>query len=407
VPETRVKPRAKAQPRQPKPPGLVLLGGAPLVLPQGRVTAAAWPEFAAAIALEPEPAILPAWIERLERRMGVKDQHRAAIERRAFTAAEGSEAKRRRLLEQSIRASQISAPLRDPAFVARIGKVQAKLAAARAELADPPGLSDKQRRKAAKVAQQRITDLTAELAKISREEADQDKLYGDAKETILLAAERGDDVTAYQAQTADFLRDAYGARVMERVKLGGQWVDRPVMAYSSGLRARKLTGIEHAKDAGYLGASWRDAERLHAIGVDYRMAYEIVEGAASGEGEGGGCAGPKAPQPRVQEAGEKLADFRRELSPRQRRVLDLVCGEDMRLRECARAMAAHAETTQKALCDGLNRAAASRAEAIEERRAAADPLNRLAAAVVKIMGDGKRATPSGRATSSIFNGDPP
>jgi hypothetical protein len=143
----------------------------------------------------------------------------------------------------------------------------------------------------------------------------------------------------------------------------------PVFVYTTALRARKLTGIEHAHDAGYLGKNWRQAERLHKIGVDYREAYEIAEGHAGGqaEGRGGGSSGPKAPQPRLVEAGERLADFRRALSQRQRDVLDMVCGEDLRVREAATRMAAHFETTAAALRDGLARAARSRADAVAGR----------------------------------------
>lgn len=369
MPSTRVKPRAKPQRRAPPPPGLLFLGGEPVVLPEGRVPQKAWPELAMATLIEPVPALYGDWLSRLERSLGVEDHHRALLETRAFSAAASTEASARARMEEAMRAAQLSAPLRDPVLVQKMAKTQAKLAAARAVLDDPPGKSDREKRKAVKQAKARIAEETEKLRDLSREEADQRQLYGDAGETILLAQARGEAVTAFSAQTAEFARDEFGARILERKRdkgRGGTYLE-PVLVYGTGLRAKKLSGIDHAHDAGYLSRSWRESERLHKIGVDYRDAYEIVEGATGGEGEGGGSSGPKAPQPRLVEAGEKLSDFRRDLSQRQRDVLDMVCGEDLRLRDVAARMHAHFETSEKALREGLARAGESRAAAIARR----------------------------------------
>jgi hypothetical protein len=373
MPSTRVKPRTKAQRPPPPPPGLLLIDGGRVILPAGRLTRGAWPEFAMTVLLEPEPSMLPAWISRIEARLGVKPEHRAAIDARAVAAVEESEAKRRRLLEQSMRASQMAAPLRDPVLVEKMAKTQAKLAAARAQVDNPPGKSDREKRRAVKQAKAKIAELTGTLRDQAREEADQRQLYGDAGDTILLAKARGENVTAFKANTAEFARDEFGARILERKRdkgRGGTYLE-PVLVYGSGLRAKKLTGIDHAHDAGYLSKSWRESERLHKIGVDYRDAYIVVEGESTGGGGGGGGGGPKAPQPRQIEMGQMLADMRLGLNRRQRDVLDLVCGEDMRLREATLKLGlGDPRTAERALVTGLAAAGESlsiaRARRIEE-----------------------------------------
>jgi hypothetical protein len=371
MPMTRVKPRAKPQ-RRPAPPGLLLVGDTPVVLPEGKITPGAWPELAMVMLVEPVPRLLPDWLSRLEARLGVKPEHRQVLERRAFSAAQGKEDLRRRQVEESVRAAQLDAPIRDAEIVAATAKVQERLARARAAAENPPGQTDRERRKAAKVARAKIAQLTEELAVIARKEADQARLLGDARDSVLLAKNRGEEVPYGESQVGEWVRDEHGARVLKRVRgkgIGAQTYLQPVMAYSTALRAKRLTGIEHAKDAGYLGG-WREAERLHKIGVDYREAYEAVEGQKGGEGEGGGSSGPKAPQPRQIELGQRLADMRRGLNPRQRNVLDRVCGQDMRLREAATVLRlGDPRTAERALVTGLNAADASRVEAVARREA--------------------------------------
>jgi hypothetical protein len=159
MPQTRVKPKAKAQRRAPEP-GLMLLGGSPVVLPQGKVTAAAWPEFALALIMEPAPAQLGVWLGRLEERLGVTDAHRAALESRSFSLAQRQEVERREGLEQAARSAQLQGQVRDLEHVERVAKIQASLARARAAAENPAGQSERQQRKAAKVARVQVVALT-------------------------------------------------------------------------------------------------------------------------------------------------------------------------------------------------------------------------------------------------------
>jgi hypothetical protein len=368
-------------------PGLMFVGGAPVILPSGRITAGAWPELALAMLTEPEPAGLAASLSRLESFLKVDDGHREVIAARPARAASASEARRRAMLEQSMRAAQLRAPIRDPELVEKIARKEAQLVASRLVEADPPGKDDREKRAARKAARSRSKSLLGELADLRILEADQDRLQGEAKETILLARARGDDVIDGAATTAEFARDEYGARIMERRRDDrGELMYAPVLVYSTGLRAKRLTGIEHAHANGDLGDGWRTAERLHKIGVDYRTAYESAEGCSGGEGGGGGGSEPAAPQPRAIELSQKLKDFRKDLSPRQRAVLDMVCGQDMRVGEASRKMAAHPDTTKKALREGLDRAAKSRAEEVERRKQlGAPPASENLSAVTAIL----------------------
>lgn len=370
-------------------PSLMQFGPAVVISPDGshRVPAALWADFAAIVLLEPEPPLLAEWLQRIEAKLEVGPDHREAIAARPARAASASEARRRAILEQSMRASHLQAEMRDPELVAKIQAKEAALAVAREAEANPTGKTDRAKRKAAKVARSRVGSILAELAALRMEESDQNRLHGEAKDPILLAKSRGEEIEAREATTAEIARDQYGARILVRKEddRGRVWHE-PALVYGTGLRARRLTGIEHAHANGDLGASWRTSERLHKIGVDYREAYESGEGCSGGEGGGGGGSEPPAPQPRAAELSQALADFRKDLSPRQRSVLDGVCGEDRRVGEVARMMAAHLDTTKKALREGLERAAQSRAEAIERRKQmGAEPIGARVAAVNAVL----------------------
>ncbi len=373
--------------------GLILVAGAPVILPEGRVPAGAWPELAYIMLAEPQAGDLPFWLARLEARLGVTDAHRQAMAARALAASEQRAAARRRLVDQSVRASQLSHPMRDPQLVEKIAKVQAKLAKAQAEADNPAGQSDRQKRKAVKVARQKMADLLLELAALNRKEADQDRLFGEAKDTILHAEARGGLVHTKCAQTAEFARDEHGARVLvkKRGKLPGQIYYEPQMVYSTGLRAKHLTGPEHALEAGLLAGGPRHALVLSEIANEYRGAYLIAEGEVSGGGEGGGGFGPKAPQPRQVEAGQDLADMRRRLSTIQRQVLDAVCGKDMRVREATTALGlGDYRTTARLLRHALAAARDSLHAARDARREAGEAgelgrrINRVNAMLSKV-----------------------
>lgn len=358
-------------------PGLMIVAGARLILPEGKPPRRAWPELAFAMLMEPAPDELTVWLSRLEQTLGVTDAMRTAMAGRAVSAAETSEQKRRRLLEQSQRAAKLNAPMRNPSL-ARLMRVKRRAAAAHMAHAErlraaAPG---KLERKLIRRLEAKARDLLegAEEARIT--ELDQDRLYGEAKETILLAQARGEEVLAYEAETAEIARDEHGAVIRHK---RGSKRGLPVLVYDTGLRAKKLTGIEHAIASGYLqGARGPgQVERLRATADQYGEAYEIDEGQRSGKagfGEGGGGGfGPKGVQLKAVEAGETLAIMRAGMSPRERRVLDLVCGEQMRAREAATVMGAGFPATVRALRGGLKLAGENWRAAVERRKQSGEP----------------------------------
>jgi hypothetical protein len=332
----------------------MLVGPERLILPEGRVPRRAWPELAFAMLFQPEPKELAVWIGRLERTLGVNDDHRRAMEDRAFAAVESSADRRRRRLEEHRRAASLRAPMQDEQLVLQIAEKAAAAAALRTQAAALRDENSKRNRRAAKVLESKAKALDDEAAARRARDAHQIESWGAAREPILWAERRGEMVHVRESETAEVARDRFGARI---VHADGEMAGLPALVYSRGARAKKLTGIEHAFAAGYLGdleTEMPRAERLREMGIDYRDVYEIAEGRTGRSGEGGGGGGgPKAPQPRLVEAGEDLADMRRGLTTRQRNVLDLVCGQDFRGREAAAKLGASWPATRSALCSGL------------------------------------------------------
>ena len=279
-----------------------------------------------------------------------------------------SEEKRRRLLEASQRQAAMSAPLRDPGFVLSLAKAEGKLRDAQVELDELKAGDPKKNRKAIKRHENKIRSLADELDKLQSVERAAYALMGEAREPILRAMQRGETIQAKVAETADIARDEHGARIINR---GGPERGLPALVYSRGLRAKKLTGLEHALWSGYLGDG-PDAERRAATGRHYGECFEIVMGMTSSRGEGGGGFGPKGPQPRIIEAGQDYADFCAGLTERQRAVLDHVCGKSMRVSQAAAAMRSDARTVRRLLVSGLDDA--GRSLAAERAKRAERPI---------------------------------
>lgn len=287
-----------------------------------------------------------------------------------------SEEKRRRLLDENRRASSLDEPMRDPATVLELARLESKLRDAEVEAESLRAIDAKRHRKEIKRLENKARGLADELTKLQEVERDAYAILGEAREPVLRAMQRGDTIQAKEAETADFARDEHGARIINR---GGPMRGLPALVYSRGLRAKNLTGLDHAYHAGHLrgikGAMAED--HLMRIGQDYGAAYEIVEGLASHAGEGGGGFKPKAPLPRAIEAGETLADMRKGLDRRQRDVLDLVCGEGLRAREAAYKLHAGFPATIRALVGGLKAAEMSRLAERERREQNGDMPIRL------------------------------
>lgn len=342
-------------------PALMMFGAMPVISPTGthRIRADLWPELAIAVLMDPEPELQAVWLGNLERKLGVTEDHRATLAERAIGAAETAEQRRLREEGDRRRAAAIGAPLRDPYFVAAISEKHEEAAHAWADVEEARAVAlkkaDRRRVKGLEAIARRVE---RELDELRQQELAQAQLYGVASDQIIMARMRGEEVIAVEVETAEIARDEHGARIVHK---RGTKKGLPVLVYDRGLRAKKLAGLEHAFVSGYLGGG-RGAshpERLKSTGEAYGEAYEIDEGQRSGRGGmegGGGGFGPKGPQLRAVEAGEMLSVMRQNMSRRERRVLDLICGQHMRAREAAGVMGAGFPATVRALRGGLKRA---------------------------------------------------
>lgn len=177
-----------------------------------------------------------------------------------------------------------------PQLVARFDRVKRKLA--RTDLKPA----------ARRAAEDELTNILTAPA----EAAERASIALAVAETLALAEARGEDVEPAKAGGGP-------ARVMSRGGLRQAYEDHHL-------------DPEHGK---------LRADDLYSAGRAYRDDYEAVEGQRTGERGGGGGFAPKAPQVRLIEAGHRLAAKRKALTPRQLEVVDMVCGEDVRLRTAA------------------------------------------------------------------------
>lgn len=353
-------------------PGMTMVCGSPMFSPTAKpdLSDELWEELLTMQgADEVGNDVVIAFIARAEAHMGTTEMHRIgaresagmltreeAEEARRVVRARISSDKRRRLLDANRRAAALDEPMRDPEYVLKIAKAETRLRDAQVELDQLRAGDPKKNRKAIKRGENRIHDLAKKLSTLQAVELEAYSLMGEAREPILRAMQRGETIQAKVAETADIARDEHGARIINR---GGPERGLPALVYSRGLRARNLTGLEHALWSGYLGDG-PEAERRAATGRHFGECFEIVKGLTSNRNEGGGGSGFGAgPQLRVFEAGQDYADFCAGLSERQKDALDYVCGKSMRVSQAAAAMRSDARTVRRLLVSGLDEAGRS------------------------------------------------
>lgn len=355
-------------------PELVSVGPLTLVVPDAtvRFTPSVWRDLSCAVGLDSIGASDAArdLMADLERRLGVNAAHRLALD----TSPEHvrrliSEDRRRRRLEASVQAARVHVQPRLQEIVDALGRLAKQAQAKRSEAATlrdkDAAAGNRQHRRQIKALEAAARKLDEKAKEIRDEERRRDGLYGEAKAAIVRAAENGEDVQAPEVTEADWVKDEFGVQVRHR---RGNRRGLPTLNYRQSVRLRRLGGMAHAYESGHLGdRATNVALWLKEAGDLYRDLYEVVEGQA-GKGEGGGGFGPKGPQTRLVRAGEQLAAMRANLTPRQRRTLDLVCGEDHRIRDAASTMRAGVPSTQRALRGGLKAAMAGLKRAMEEGR---------------------------------------
>lgn len=347
--------------RGPQHPASVELGQLILVLPtaDSAIPRRQWADLSCAVILDAagDQVLAQSLVATVEAKLGVNAAHRRALASSpaAVTSAIAA-AHARRIDAEEARIEHLGRRLRDPEFVAKIGAAERSAHEKRAEAASLRIIGPKLHRKAAKVLDNQARAFDEEAARLAKEEADQDLLCGDAREPVILAKLRGEEIEAREVEIAEVVTDEYGARVTHR---RGPSLGLPVLKITRQTRAQKLSGIAHAYANGNLDGERggaRQADMLLETGRAYGEAYEIDAGLTSNSGGGGGGFGPKGPQIRQVEAGETLGIMRRSLSQRQRTVLDLVCGQGLRAREAADLMKAGFPATARALRGGLRAA---------------------------------------------------
>jgi hypothetical protein len=340
-------------------PAMMDFGAFSLTSPDGkhRIAPGVWPDVALALVAPRE----------VQARLVVEIDE--ALASHAEAVREASAARRRRILDQGAHVARLAALEREPATQEALDAKAAQAARHLVRADELETLNPKKNRQAIKTLRANARKLGDEIAVLMGAELRQIQEWGEARGPILRAEARGETVHVRQAETAEVATDEYGARIIEQA---GPHRGLPALVYSRGARAKKLVGIEHAYQAGYLrglrGAP--PAEALRQIGNDYGAAYQIAEGQTTNAGSegGGGGFGPKSPQPRVVEAGEALAIMRKALSPRQRKVVDLVCGQDARVREAAAEIGSELPATKRLLITGLSAAREAMRAAREEGR---------------------------------------
>lgn len=276
------------------------------------------------------------------------------------------EDQRRKRLAEHRRASSLNSSLREPGVSER---VLAKLKAAEAARDIVGRLSAHgAERNRAQIGGQlaRVRRLEMEAAALARQEEDARWLSDAMAETVGLAAERGEEVESETVEMVTYARGEHGEQLFHRT---GAKKGQPVMLVERVHRAVIRTGLGHALEKGHLqgGQGAPRGEALYAAGCMYGAAFEISVGRIASSGERGGGFGPKGPQVRIVEAGDRLQIMRRGLSARELRVLDLVCGEGLRARQVATAMSAGFPATVRALRSGLRTAMDNWAEAQKVR----------------------------------------
>lgn len=353
------------QEARPHRPMALTVGELQVVLPDAertRLTPRIWRLLEGAVLAQTHGhhAEAEATIGEVERKLGVHAAHRAALKsspeevRRQISAD-----KRRRLLERSQQAAR--AKLADPELPMPMTAEEALRKA------------EEHRQKAlylqtsdAKGNRRAIADHQDEARRLEIQALADDTAYRDAhwlwqaqQETVAQAALRGDSYESETVTLSTPMRDEHGAILRHKT---GPDRGKEIRQVDSFTRTRnaKLGGLERAHAKGHLDhlGDEKRVKQLRRIGERYGAACEDLNPlrAADLENGGGGGGGSKGPQIKTIEAGETLAIMRRLMNPRQRAVMDWVCGHDLTIREAAREVGLHFDTTRSALCEGLQAA---------------------------------------------------
>lgn len=188
-------------------------------------------------------------------------------------------------------------------------------------------------------------------------------------EASLMATIRGEVVEEVETSIVDWLRDEDGAR---KIKRGRAIL---VEERAKTIRVRSRTGLMLAFRNGHLENRQVRPDFLLNVGMQYHEAYEQVlkfsEPIGSGREPSSGHGQPSTtPADRRLQAANDLATMRKDLTARQRRVLDLVCGDQQAVRAASETLRIGHPALKASLVAGLIKARENLAKREAERRAA-------------------------------------
>jgi len=204
-------------------------------------------------------------------------------------------------------------------------------------------------------------------------EAERDRLMGEGRDTLIRAKIQGVEVEVQEVEQAEFALNEYGGRIIRDDGM-------PALVFGLGARLLKLTGIQHAYAKGHLKhpkAQW-GGEALLEIGKEYAKKFAAADPlkAVDWSQVGGAGFGPRGPQQAACEAREWLVIARGggkggvPLTPKQRHMVDAVCGEGCNVWQAAqkaKPKAISVPAAARALRGGLAQVAANIAAAREAK----------------------------------------
>lgn len=341
-----------------------------------------WFEIACALVAEADgrPDLSHALVRRLEAFLGVNDAHRRALVDGPETVIEAiRETREAKALREQRRAAYLNRGQGDHHLSEEVGRLlkqasEHRMKAAELEASDNAAVKAGRPRKHRKEIKEHLGSARSyeiQAGDLSTRERDFRWLVGAIDETKQLALARGEEVDEDIVEVEFTVLDDDGAPL--RYARGPNRGDKITRSE----RFNRVTigsrggGIEYAYEKGHLEGRGPKSQHLKSVGERYRDCYEIIRGLTTTKGEGGGGGGfhAKAPQMRHLRAGEDLKHMREDLTPRELAVLDLVCGQDMRLRPAAKALGAGFPSTKRALHSGLVKAWASLKGHAEARKA--------------------------------------
>ncbi|MDB5456218.1 MAG: hypothetical protein JWP92_1803 [Caulobacter sp.] len=178
------------------------------------------------------------------------------------------------------------------------------------------------------------------------------------RETERLALNRGEAVAHVVTEIATWARGEDGGLIRDPVDQTAVLKRERAVVRRMGGRTGLMTAFERGDLDGAGAERPIDGRRLLQVALRYRRAYETAEGLTSpsrdlGQPRVQRCRPSSGPHERVFEAREQLRNLRRGLTPKQRPIIDAVCGLDLSPAAAAAAAGIDPKTAKARLRKGL------------------------------------------------------